>query len=174
MSCTTRQAPSSTSPPSGSQADAETKARKQQEAAEAKAKKEKEAADAKAAKDAAEKARKEKAAQDAEQKAKARHDQEMALAAAKAKKEKDAADAKAMKKAQADAARQAKIQKPGGSMPPSAGASTMTNSAAAPAANPNEPPTKDQQLGDLMRRYQHDEISPRQYQIERAKILAGP
>jgi regulator of protease activity HflC (stomatin/prohibitin superfamily) len=163
LSCTTRQAPSSSPQPPGDQA-----------AAEAKAKKEKEAADAKAAKEAAEKARKEKAAQAAEQQAKARHDQEMAVAAAKAKQEKDAADARTAKKAQDEAARLAKTQKSSGSPPPSAKPTANTNTVPVPDANLNVPLTKEQKLSDLDRRYNNDEIDSRQYQVERAKIMAGP
>jgi len=159
LSCTTRQAPSSSTQPPASQTAADAKARKEQEAA-----------DAKAAKEAAEKARKEKAAQAAEQRAKAEHDQALAVAAAKAKKDKDAADAKALKKAKEDADRQAKAQKSNGSAPKSA----TTNMPSGPSATPSAPLTKEQKLDNLNSRYSHDEISPQQYQVERAKILAEP
>jgi hypothetical protein len=49
--------------------------------------------------------------------------------------------------------------------------------AAAPApapANVSAPPTKEQRLADLLRRYQADEITPYQYHMERAKIIAEP
>jgi len=160
-SCTTRQAPPSSPQSPGSQAAAE-------------AKKEKDAADAKAAKEAAAQARKEKAAQVAQQQAKAEHDHAMAVAAAKAKQEKDAADAKALKKEKEDAARQAKAQKSSGSAPKSASPAAGTNTPSGPAANPDVPLTQEQKLNDLNRRYNSSEISPGQYQIERAKILGEP
>ena len=172
LSCTTRQAPSSQPP--ASQADADAKAKKLQAAADAKAKKEKEAADAKATKEAAEKARKEKAAQTAEQRAQAAHDQAMAAAAAKAKKEKDAADAKALKKAKDDAAREAKAQKSKPTAPESASLPGMTTSAPVPATAANAPSAKEQKLNDLNHRYINNQVTPLQYQVERAKILAEP
>jgi hypothetical protein len=49
-----------------------------------------------------------------------------------------------------------------------------------PAASPLEPPPlpisndKQQRLAELLRRYQADQVTPEQYQQERAKILAAP
>jgi cytoskeletal protein RodZ len=147
VSCSTRQTPSSAqSPPSQAAADA---------AAAAKAKKEKEA-DIKAAKEAAEKERKEKAA------------------AAKTQKAKEEADAKAAKKAKEEAARQAKAAKSNPAKPPSAGVVVNTNMTAAPAPDANAPLTREQSLANLTRRYINNEISPLEYQTERAKIMAGP
>jgi hypothetical protein len=147
VSCSTRQAPSSAqSPPSQTDADA---------AAAAKAKKEKEAA-AKAAKDAAEKARKEQAA------------------AAKAQKAKEEEDAKAAKKAKEEAARQAKAAKSSPAKPESTSAVVNTNMTATPAPDANAPLTREQRLTNLTRRYVNNEISPLEYQTERAKIMAGP
>ena len=52
-------------------------------------------------------------------------------------------------------------------------------SGAAPGYVPVPPPNsgiseKEQKLGDLLRRYQADEISPLEYHTERAKIIAEP
>jgi hypothetical protein len=33
---------------------------------------------------------------------------------------------------------------------------------------------KQQRLGELLQRYKADQVTPEQYQVERAKILAGP
>jgi hypothetical protein len=166
LSCATRQAPSSPSqsPPGQSAADAqaqkekaaaEAKAKKEKEAADAKAKKEKEAADAlaKKEKEAADAKAKKEAADKARQE-KADHDQAMA-AAATDKKEKAAADAKALKQAQDIAA-------------------GKTATPLGPALDPNAPLTREQKLNNLTRRYKNDEITPQEYQIQRAKILAGP
>jgi len=46
--------------------------------------------------------------------------------------------------------------------------------ASAPAANSNALSTKEQKLAELLRRYQADEITPYQYHLERAKIVAEP
>jgi hypothetical protein len=43
-----------------------------------------------------------------------------------------------------------------------------------PPAKTNAPPTKEQKLADLLRRYQADEITPYQYHMERARIVAEP
>ena len=147
VSCSTRQTPTSAqSPPSQADADA---------AAAAKAKKEKDA-EAKAAKDAAEKERKEKAAAD------------------KAQKAQKEADAKAAKKAQEEAARQAKAAKSTPAKAQAPNAVVNTNMMSIPAPDPNAPLTKEQKLTDLTRRYINNEISPLEYQTERAKIMNGP
>jgi hypothetical protein len=46
----------------------------------------------------------------------------------------------------------------------------------APIPPPASPPelTKEQKLADLLRRYEADEITPYQYHMERAKIVAEP
>ena len=46
--------------------------------------------------------------------------------------------------------------------------------ASTPTANTNAPSTKEQKLADLLRRYQADEITPYEYHMERAKIIAEP
>jgi len=81
--------------------------------------------------------------------------------AAKAKAKKDAA---ARKKAQEEAARSVQqvehLQ------------SQVKN--AAPTASTNTLSSKEQKLADLLRRYQADEITPYEYHLERAKIVAEP
>ena len=69
---------------------------------------------------------------------------------------------------------EAKAQKSGKTAPRSANLTAKTNTAPGPAANPNAPLTKEQKLNDLDRRYKSDEITPLQYQNDRAKILAEP
>jgi NADH dehydrogenase/NADH:ubiquinone oxidoreductase subunit G len=163
-------------------AAADAKAKKGQQAA-ANSNKKQEAADAEASKNAAAdsalkekqdakiaaavaKARKEQAAELAAQAAKAKKEQDAqaAAAAAQAKKE-QAAAAVALSKSQADAARQTQAQKSSRTAPPPANSATNTA---------NAPLTKWQQLSILNRRYQNDEVSPLDYQTERAKILAEP
>jgi hypothetical protein len=57
---------------------------------------------------------------------------------------------------------------------------TRSKGSATPAFRPLEgpppaiSPEKQQRLGELLRRYQADEITPAQYHAERAKILAQP
>ena len=43
-----------------------------------------------------------------------------------------------------------------------------------PPANTNALSAKEQKLADLLRRYQADEITPYQYHLERARIIAEP
>jgi hypothetical protein len=46
--------------------------------------------------------------------------------------------------------------------------------ATTPPANTNALSAKEQKLADLLRRYQADEITPYQYHMERARIVAEP
>jgi hypothetical protein len=43
-----------------------------------------------------------------------------------------------------------------------------------PPANTNALSAKEQKLADLLRRYEADEITPYQYHMERARIVAEP
>ena len=81
-----------------------------------------------------------------------------------------AADAAARKKAQEDVARRVQqLKKDMQNAPAPAQAS------AAPSSGSTEVMSaKEQKLADLLRRYQADEITPYQYHMERAKIIAEP
>jgi hypothetical protein len=86
-------------------------------------------------------------------------DAALAIAAAKSKKDQDAAAA---------------AQKPQPAAPESANPAPKTNTAALPARGSAAPLTKEQRLNDLLGRYKNDEITPLEYQTERAKIMAEP
>ena len=79
-----------------------------------------------------------------------------------------------MTKVQQNTVRPAAPAKSNAPAPASANLPAKTNPPPVPAAVPNAPLTKEQRLNDLNRRYRNDELSPVQYQTERAKIMAEP
>jgi len=87
---------------------------------------------------------------------------------AKAKKEAD--DAAARKKAREEAARREPLKKKEMKNAPA----PAQAAAKPPPANTNALSAKEQKLADLLRRYQADEITPYEYHLERAKIVAEP
>jgi hypothetical protein len=58
--------------------------------------------------------------------------------------------------------------------PPKAGAPAPFATLPAPTTPTYLTLTKEQQLNELTRRYKNDEITPLQYQTERAKLIAEP
>jgi len=78
---------------------------------------------------------------------------------------------------QADADAKAKKEKAAKSnpaKPESINATINTNIISAPAPDANAPLTKEQKLTNLTRHYINNEITPLEYQTERAEIMAGP
>jgi hypothetical protein len=89
--------------------------------------------------------------------------------------EKEAADAQALKKAQEDAALKAEAGQVNRTPPEPANLPARTTTAPVPATtDANASLSKEQRLTDLTRRYKNDEITPVQYQTERAKIMVEP
>jgi len=106
----------------------------------------------------------------AEAEAKARKEAEKkAKAEAEAKKK---ADAKARKEAEAKAKAEKHGTKPGGTNAPA----MKKGAAYQPIEAPPLPISadKEQRLQELLKKYRADQITPEQYQAERAKILAEP
>jgi hypothetical protein len=108
------------------------------------------------------------------QDAKANQAQDASLPAAATAKPEQATAGAALNKPQQSAARPAAPVKSNPPAPASASAPAKTTAPPVPAAAPNAPLTKEQRLNDLNRRYRNDELSPVQYQTERAKIMAEP
>jgi hypothetical protein len=99
----------------------------------------------------------------------------------KAAEEKNQADREAEKKARKAAEKQARIAKAQAEAAQHVEQlrQQMQNTPApAPAATPGVDTralsTKEQKLADLLRRYNADEITPYEYHMERAKIIAEP
>jgi hypothetical protein len=128
-------------------------------------------ADQQAKKDAAKQAAALKAKEDAAAKAQAKADADKAAADAKAQKlaEKQAEKQHAAEVAAAE--KQAKLNTDAAMKPPAPAAVTMPDMAAPP---PPISAAKQQQLADLLAKYQADQITPDEYQKQRADIMAQP
>lgn len=102
-----------------------------------------------------------------------------ANAMAKKKAEKQAkAEAQAKKKAEAKARKEAEAQAKAEKNKPGQGAAKTQVEKEPPAVQPLESPPlpisadQEQRLEELLKKYKADQITPEQYQTERAKILA--
>jgi hypothetical protein len=112
-----------------------------------------------------------KAKEDAAAKAQAKADADKAAADAKAKKLADKEAAKQHAAEVAAAEKQAKLNTDAAMKPPAPVPVTMPDMVAPP---PPISAAKQQQLADLLVKYQTDQITPDEYQKQRADIMAQP